>query len=96
MTRFAKLKDGSWGLRGKDLKSGSEVVVTKRSGERTTATVGHVLWTGDDGTMLAKIAGERRNRRSKMGPGHGVAAAVPGYDSYCTDNDECRCYDCCP
>lgn len=30
----------------------------------------------------------------RMGAGHGSAARVAGYSSYCTANDSCRCYDC--
>jgi hypothetical protein len=33
-------------------------------------------------------------RRPGFGPGHGSAARVAGYSSYCTDNANCRCYDC--
>ena len=33
-------------------------------------------------------------RARGMGSGHGQAAAVAGYPSYCTDSPSCRCYDC--
>ena len=32
--------------------------------------------------------------REPMGAGHGRAANVAGYASYCTDNASCSCYDC--
>jgi hypothetical protein len=34
------------------------------------------------------------SRRTPMGAGHGRAAPVKGYSSYCTDNSSCGCYDC--
>lgn len=55
MTTFAKLNDGRWGLRGKGLKTGQKVTVTKRSGETKTCVVERVLWCGQDGTQLASI-----------------------------------------
>jgi len=57
MVTFTKLRDGSWGLRGRDLVEGQTVTVTKRSGERQTATVGRVVWRGRDGTCLATKSG---------------------------------------
>jgi hypothetical protein len=33
-------------------------------------------------------------RRTPMGSGHGRAATVKGYSSYCTANPSCGCYDC--
>ena len=39
---FAKLADGSWGIRGIGLVSGSTVTVTKRTGETSEVVVGEV------------------------------------------------------
>lgn len=39
---FARLADGSWGIRGIGLVSGTTVTVTKRSGETTEVVVGEV------------------------------------------------------
>lgn len=36
----------------------------------------------------------RRTYRQPLGRGHGYAARVPGYSSYCTANSSCGCYDC--
>lgn len=36
----------------------------------------------------------RRSSGRRFGSGHGSAAPVAGYSSYCTDNASCRCYDC--
>lgn len=36
----------------------------------------------------------QRTYRQPMGRGHGYAASVPGYSSYCTANASCRCFDC--
>jgi len=33
-------------------------------------------------------------RRAPMGSGHGYATSMRGYSSYCTDNEDCGCYDC--
>lgn len=52
---FAKLKDGTYGLRGQHLKQGEQVQVTTKAGKVSVETVGHVL-SGpfDDGNCLAK------------------------------------------
>jgi hypothetical protein len=42
----------------------------------------------------ASSTSHRPRRRQRMGPGHGQAASVAGYSSYCTDNEFCRCFDC--
>jgi len=39
MTTYTKLKDGSWGIKGKGLTTGQTVSVTKKSGECNTETV---------------------------------------------------------
>ena len=40
------------------------------------------------------VAASPARRREPMGSGHGQAAAVRGYSSYCTANASCGCYDC--
>lgn len=54
--RYAKLKDGSWGIRGQRLVRGETVQITTSKGEVKTEIVGHVL-SGpfDDGNCLAKL-----------------------------------------
>lgn len=42
LVSFAKLPDGSWGIRGLGLVSGSTVTVTKRNGETSEVVVGEV------------------------------------------------------
>jgi hypothetical protein len=57
MATFAKLKDGSWGVRSEvELTSGSSVTVKKRDGSRSTATVGRLVWAGD-GAWLYALSG---------------------------------------
>lgn len=58
-----------------------------------------VEWTRGSKATHAACAGKpsvvaAAPRRVRMGSGHGTAAPVRGYSSYCTDNDSCRCYDC--
>ncbi len=48
---FAKLNDGSWGLRHvgeQALCVGDEVFIARRAGGGTTGWVSRVLWTGQD------------------------------------------------
>jgi hypothetical protein len=63
MTTFTKLRNGGWGLRGKNLAEGDTVTVTKKSGQTLTLTVGRVLWTGKDGTCLAEKGVSVASRR---------------------------------
>lgn len=41
-----------------------------------------------------QVSEGRSGGRGRMGPGHGSAAQVAGYSSYCTDRPGCGCYDC--
>jgi hypothetical protein len=46
MNTYAKLRDGSWGVRVQGAAaSGDVVVVTKRDGTSKTETIGRVVWT---------------------------------------------------
>jgi hypothetical protein len=54
---FKKLRDGSWGLIGPNLTEGSTVRVAKRDGTAETKTVGAIVWRGEDGTTIARVAG---------------------------------------
>jgi hypothetical protein len=69
MTTFAKLNNGSWGLRGSNLVEGQTVTVVKRGGQKLTLTVGRVIWRGKDGTCLAEKAssGTTYSRTSSRG-----------------------------
>lgn len=44
-------------------------------------------------TPIAATTTSRQARRP-YGSGHGSAAKVRGYASYCTDNEFCGCFDC--
>jgi hypothetical protein len=77
MTTFSKLRNGSWGLRGKGLTEGSSVTVTKRSGETQTVVVGKVIWRGADGTCLAA-------------KGDAPVNAPVSYDRRSSSNGRCR------
>ena len=55
MTTFARLRDGSWGARGKGLVSGASVTITRRDGSASDHRIDQIVWTGPDGTQLASI-----------------------------------------
>jgi hypothetical protein len=51
---YAKLNDGSWGIRADGaLAVGQTVTVTKRDGTTKSETVGRVIWKGDGVTLAA-------------------------------------------
>ncbi len=67
MVNYTKLRDGSWGLRGKNLTEHACVVVKTKAGVSKTEYVGKVIWTGPDGTCIARKAesvGGSTTRRS--------------------------------
>lgn len=53
----------------------------------------HVTCAGKPVASAPSVA-RSSYRRAPMGRGHGYAASVPGYSSYCTANASCGCYDC--
>lgn len=69
------------------IEAGSKVEWTKGSKAR------HVACASKAGAASAPSAAPRLTRE-RMGSGHGQAARMPGYSSYCTNNASCRCYDC--
>lgn len=62
--RYAKLDDGTWGVRGRNLVEGEEVTVFKRSGDRKVETVGTILSTDADGWQTATLRRQGRASRS--------------------------------
>lgn len=58
---WARLPDGTWGLRGVGLVRGCRAVVVRRTGERQEVTVGEILWSEEDGTRIA-AKGSRADR----------------------------------
>jgi len=84
---FAKLNDGSWGLRHvgeQALCVGDEVFIARRAGGGTTGWVSRVLWTGQDrngeGTVtLASFANEA--------PQEAPQEAEPGANDAPDDDD---------
>jgi hypothetical protein len=71
-TTWTKLKSGEFGLRGRGLTEGATVTVTKKDGTTSTATVGKVLWRGDDGMCLATVAGRASSSSGRGGRGRGT------------------------
>jgi len=65
-----KLRDGSWGLRGKNLTFNCTATVVKKTGKQERFRVGEILWTGPDGMQLATGTPEWREDRI-----NGIAAA---------------------
>lgn len=59
---FLKLRDGSWGLRGKNLVEGTWVTVTRKDGAQKKIPVGQVVWTNSDGTNVARIKEQQQRR----------------------------------
>lgn len=46
---FAKLKDGTWGIRvAGNVEPGAKIQVTRRDGSISEAEVVRVVWSGDD------------------------------------------------
>ena len=66
---YAKLVDGSWGIRGKNLTPGTSVKVKTRAGDVKSETVAAVLSTAPDGTQTASIT--KSARSSSYGSGSG-------------------------
>lgn len=54
-TTYRKLRDGTWGICGPDLKEGHKVVVRKKGGDTKEEYVGRVLWRGEDGVCIATV-----------------------------------------
>ena len=55
MNIYTKLRDGSWSVKGPELKSGHPVPVTKKSGETKTEIIGQIVWQGIDGLCIVTI-----------------------------------------
>jgi len=78
-TSFAKLRDGSWGLRGNGLQEGARVMVSKRDGSARHVTVGRIVWSGADGMALATIAQEDRETRDSEPEARPARSAAPAW-----------------
>lgn len=52
---YKKMKDGTWGLAGRNLVPGTTVTVTKKSGEIKREVVGSIVWKGTDGLCFTTI-----------------------------------------
>jgi hypothetical protein len=95
---YAKLLDGSWGLRlavaDGNLPVGQQITVSKRDGSSKTETLGEIIHRGSD-YVLAKIGGGQRTSSygSRYARG-GSAAPVRGYSRYCAGRAGCGCFDC--
>lgn len=75
---YAKLPDGSWGIRGKGLVTGRKVTVTKKSGETADETVSVILSTDADGIALASVIARPKPAGRSGGGGRRYDAPVKG------------------
>lgn len=102
MATYTMLRSGEWGIRIRstkpaEIKAGGVYRVEKKNGEEKRETVESVVWAGN-GVAICTI---RRTAPAPvpapkvMGSGHGWNnSGVPGFSNYCTDRDDCGCYDC--
>jgi hypothetical protein len=94
-TTYAKLRNGSWGLKGLNLSDGALVTVVKRDGSSKSERVGRILWRGQDGACLACIAEPVRVQSERRGGFQGRRSrsnwrpcGYPGCSpSYCDERD---------
>lgn len=64
---YAKLRDGSWGVRvtGGVPAAGTALTVRKKSGETKSETIARVLWTGDGVALCAIEPSSRSTSRGQ-------------------------------
>lgn len=74
--RFARLRDGSWGVRaeGTALSPGQTVRVAKKDGTEVVARVGRLLWSKDGVTLVTVTSVEEEGGGSGSGSGRRVCA----------------------
>jgi hypothetical protein len=98
MTTFTKLKDGSWGLRIEgSAVVGDTVTVTKKSGETSHETVGHIVWTNGEITLATIAAKAGSGERSRRRPARGEHYCRNGQDPHsgkCCTGHHLGGYDC--
>lgn len=84
---WARLDDGSWGIKGASLTPGDVVTVTKRSGETSEVTVGEVVKT-DKGFDFATVARAPRQVTVEVTAEVEVPAAPVPDGRYAVYNDD--------
>ena len=79
---FAKLRDGTWGIKGHEsqIQAGKHVPIAKRDGTMTLEQVGRVVWTGG-GQAIATIVARPRTRSYVERCYRGHTSARPGCHS---------------
>lgn len=89
---FAKLKDGSWGIRSTSaLVPGKSYVVPKKDGSRTVVKVSKVVWSSK-GITLATIVSDRTPKpstRHTRGPSCGCPCHHTPQVCRTCEYDEC-------
>ena len=96
---YAKLKDGSWGVRGPValIVDGASVVVHKRDGKTQNETIAQVLWSGDGVAVAAVVVRSPRVQRNGEGNGarrRGGGCHTDGNcSSMCSPTGGCPCAD---
>ena len=75
---WARLRDGSWGLRieGAGLRAGDRVRARRKDGSDSIETIGRIAWTGEGVTVASVVASAKPATRS-----YGSSSRVPVKDS---------------
>lgn len=86
---YAKLRDGSWGVRvAGEVMAGALVTVVKKSGETKQERIAKVLFSGD-GVSICSIATGGNARPARLRRGCGCNADC--CDSRCLCGSDCNC-----
>ncbi len=93
-----KLRSGDWGARVSGRVSrGDTITITTRKGKSWTATVEHVIWTGQDrygdgeiSIVATASAGRRRTHRSSHRNSESCGYPCPVTGRRCTPSDPCH------
>lgn len=82
MATYAKLKDGSWGVKVEGAAIvGQSIIVTKKSGETKSEKVSRILWT-DGKTTLCAITQSANGHSSGSRPGKCSECGTPCNPKY--------------
>lgn len=65
---FTKLRNGTWGVKGKGLKAGQTCTVTKRDGSISTVAIDRILWS-DNEVQIASVVADRPATTNSRLPG---------------------------
>lgn len=92
---YTKLKSGDWGIRvNGTVTRGSQVTVSKKSGETATETVRTVVWTGNGATLCAIEPRQPQRQSPNWDPQrfNGYSQARGGYRKACKTGGNCSSF----